>query len=203
MVPTPVAAPFDRVDWIFELKYDGFRAILGKHGSEMHLFTRNGNDLLPCFPEIKACLKSLPDAVIDGELVVLDDAGRAQFIPLRRRAFMRKRVNIDYAAKVEPAAVFAFDLVSLRGNDLRALPLHVRKAMLQTLLKDRTRIRYTEHVAENGVRLFEVAAELRIEGIVAKRAESPYRRGRTSDWLKIKTPAGKAIDAERAKWNER
>jgi bifunctional non-homologous end joining protein LigD len=56
---------------------------------------------------------------------------------------------------------------------------------------------------ENGVRLFHAAAELRVEGIVAKRADSPYRRGRTSDWVKIKTPAGKEIDAERAKWNER
>jgi bifunctional non-homologous end joining protein LigD len=75
--------------------------------------------------------------------------------------------------------------------------------MLKDVLKDSTRIRFVQHIGENGVRLYQAAAELRVEGIVAKRADSPYGRGRTSDWVKmIRTPAGMDIQAERAKWND-
>jgi bifunctional non-homologous end joining protein LigD len=115
---------------------------------------------------------------------------------------MRDPKNIAAAARETPAAIFAFDLIALRGHDLRRYPLSTRKAMLKDVLKESTRIRVVQHIGENGVRLFAAAAELGVEGIVAKRADSPYRRGRTSDWVKIKTPAGKEIDAERAKWNE-
>jgi bifunctional non-homologous end joining protein LigD len=115
---------------------------------------------------------------------------------------MRNPKNIVAASGETPAAVFAFDLIALRGQDLRRYPLTVRKAMLKDVLKDSTRIRYVQHIGENGVRLFEAASELRVESIVAKRGDSPYRRGRTSDWVKIKTAAGKEVDAERAKWNE-
>ena len=174
-----------------------------KQGSEMKMLSRRGNDYLPSFPEIAACLETLPDLVLDGELVVLDEVGRAQFNPLRRRALMRDRKSIAAAARETPAVVFAFDIVALRGQDLRRHPLERRKAMLKDVLKDSTRIRAVQHVGEQGIRLFQVAAELGIEGIVAKRADSTYRRGRTSDWIKIKTPAGKAVDEERAKWNER
>jgi ATP-dependent DNA ligase len=109
------------------LKYDGYRAIVGKHKGAK-------------------CLETLPDMVLDGELVVLDDQGRAQFEPI-----------------APPGA-----------------QLTVRKAMLKGVLKDSTRIRYVQHIGENGVRLFQAAAEPGVEGIVAKRADSPYRRGRTS-----------------------
>lgn len=92
--------------------------------------------------------------------------------------------------------------MALKAKDLRALPLITRKAMLKDVLKDSDRIRYTQHVGEEGERLFKMAAELGLEGIVAKRADSPYPRGRTSAWVKIKTAAGRAVDEERAKWNE-
>jgi bifunctional non-homologous end joining protein LigD len=134
---------------------------------------------------------------------VLDDQGRAQFEPLRRRALMRNPKNIVAASHETPAAVFALDLIALRlrGQDLRRYPLTVRKAMLTDVLKDSTRIRNVQHIGENGVRLFQAAAELGVEGIIAKRADSPYRRGRTSDWVKIRTPAGMDIQADRPKWN--
>jgi bifunctional non-homologous end joining protein LigD len=199
MAPSIGKAPFDRAGWVFELKYDGYRAIVGKHRGTMKLLSRRGNDYLPSFPEIAACLETLPDLVLDGELVVLDDIGRAQFNPLRRRALMRDPKSIAAAARETPAAIFAFDLIALRGHDLRRYPLTTRKAMLKDVLRHSERIRHVTHIGENGVRLYQAAVELGIEGIVAKRADSPYGRGRTSDWLKIRTPAGMDIQAERAK----
>jgi bifunctional non-homologous end joining protein LigD len=83
------------------------------------------------------------------------------------------------------------------------LPLLKRKAQLQKLLARSTRIRYLAHVGEDGQRLYAAAAQLELEGIVAKRSDAPYRRGRSADWIKIKTPVGRAIDEERAKWGER
>jgi bifunctional non-homologous end joining protein LigD len=116
-------------------------------------------------------------------------------------ALMRNPKSIVAASRETPAAVFAFDLIALRGQDLRSYPLTVRKA-IGGRAQGFDRIRYVQHIGENGVRLFQAAAELGVEGIVAKRADSPYRRGRTSDWVKIKTPAGNEIDEERAKWND-
>ena len=98
--------------------------------------------------------------------------------------------------------MFAFDLIALRGQDLRRYPLTVRKAMLRDVLKDSTRIRYVQHIGENGVRVFQAAA------VIAKRADSPYGRGRTSDWVKIRTPhrdgpSGRAGEVETVIWQFR
>jgi bifunctional non-homologous end joining protein LigD len=106
------------------------------------------------------------------------------------------------AARDTPAVVFAFDLIALCGQDLRGYPLTVRNAMLKDMLKASVPICYVQHIGEDGVRLFQAASDLRVERIIAKRADSLYRRGRTADWVKIKTAAGMEIDAERAKWNE-
>ena len=115
---------------------------------------------------------------------------------------MKRAMNIAHAAKSEPAVLFAFDLLELRGKNLRGLPLVKRKASLHAVLKRSERIRYVQHIGEEGERLFRQAEQLGVEGIVAKPADSPYYRGRSSRWLKIKTTAGRAIDEERAKWNE-
>jgi bifunctional non-homologous end joining protein LigD len=158
--------------------------------------------LLPCFPEIGACLAALPPLTLDGELVMLDNEGRPRFDPLQRRFRMKRSVNIAHAAKTEPAVLFAFDMLELCGKDLRRLPLLRRKAALEKVLKGSDRVLYVQHIGEEGERLFRQAEELGIEGVVAKPADSAYYRGRSSGWLKIKTSAGRAIDEERAKWNE-
>jgi ATP-dependent DNA ligase len=106
------------------------------------------------------------------------------------------------AAAYKPAAVFAFDLLQLRGKDLRALPLLKRKAALEKELKKAERVVYCKHVGESGEKLFLAADQLGLEGIIGKRADSPYPRGRTNLWVKVKTPHGRHVDAERAKWNE-
>ena len=115
----PAGRPFNRPGWIFELKYDGFRVLAGRKGQEARLISRRGTDLLPCYPEIGACLLELPEMLMDGELVVLDAHGRSDFETLRRRLALRRSTSVEYAAKRTPAAIFAFDLLELRGKDLR------------------------------------------------------------------------------------
>jgi bifunctional non-homologous end joining protein LigD len=115
---------------------------------------------------------------------------------------LKRPTSVEYAAKRTPAAIFAFDLLELRGKDVRALPLLKRKALLKDELRASERIRYLDHVGESGHRLFQIAEQLGLEGIVAKHGGAPYRRGRASGWLKVKTHAGRLIDEQRAKWNE-
>jgi len=135
---------------------------------------------------------------MDSQLVVLDPQGRSDFETLRRRLALRRPTSVEYAAKRTPAAIFAFDLLELRGKDVRALPLLKRKAMLKDGLRGPDRVRYLNHVAESGHRLFQVAEELGLEGMVAKRGGAPYHRGRASCWIKVKTSTGRLIDEQRA-----
>lgn len=106
------------------------------------MLTRRGNDLLGLFPEIAVDLKKLPDMAIDGELVMLDEKGKPEFHQLRGRCAIRDPNSIGVAARSKPAAVFAFDVLQLRGKDLRALPLLKRKAALQKELSRTERIVY-------------------------------------------------------------
>jgi ATP-dependent DNA ligase len=122
MLLTVKGRAFDDAGWIFELKYDGFRVFAIRHGKDMRLLSRRGNDLLPCFPELAAELRELPDLVIDGELVVLDDKGKPVFERVRRRARNRKPISAEAASRRDPAVMLAFDILSLRGKDLRKLP---------------------------------------------------------------------------------
>jgi bifunctional non-homologous end joining protein LigD len=166
------------------------------------LQTRKGNELLGFFPEIAAELAKLPDMVIDGELVMLNGEGKPDVHSLRGRCAIRDPERIGRAAVSKPAAVFAFDVLQLRGKDLRALPLLKRKAALQKELRRTERIVYCQHVGESGEKLFQAADQLGLEGVIGKKADSPYRAGRTSNWVKVKTAHGRHIDEERAKWME-
>jgi bifunctional non-homologous end joining protein LigD len=198
--PQKRAKAFDHPDWIFELKHDGYRVLAIKQGSDKKLISRRGNELIGWFPEIAAELEKLRDVVIDGELVILNAEGKPEFHKLRGRCAIRDPKRIQQAARATPAALFAFDLLMLDGKDRRALPLLKRKAQLRQVVKPTGRIRYCQHIGENGERLFAEADRLGLEGIIAKKADSPYRRGRTPNWIKIKTLHGRHIDEERAKW---
>ena len=180
-LPTKRAKAFNDPDWVFELKHDGYRVLASKAGDKVRLLSRRGNPLEQWFPELTAELALLPDLVLDGELVLLDARGHSEFHKLRGRCAMRDARCIQAAARVQPAAIFAFDILMLDGSDLRAQPLLKRKASLQRTLKAAgvKRICYCQHIGENGERLFAEADRLGLEGIIAKRAYSPYRRGRT------------------------
>jgi bifunctional non-homologous end joining protein LigD len=175
MLATLVDAPFDDPAWIFEVKWDGYRAIatIDARGT-VALASRNGLDLLKRFPglaSIGAGFRSLP-VIADGEICVLDDRGRSSFQALQRS---------------EAALTFvAFDLIYAGGRDVRALPLLERKQQLEALVVDGHGVLYSKHVAGSGTAFFAVAKREGLEGIVAKRAASPYRGTRSRDWLKIK-----------------
>ncbi len=181
------AAPFSADDWIFELKYDGYRLLAGADRGEVLLRSRAGNELTASFPEVAFALSRLPYAglVLDGEVVVHDARGLPDFSRLQQRARSTRRADVAAASVRHPAVYYAFDLLAAAGYDLRVLPLRMRKALLRRVLPDPGLIRYADHVERQGEALFEQTAAMGLEGVIAKRADAPYRGGRSHDWLKI------------------
>lgn len=143
MLATPAKALFHARGWIYELKYDGFRCLATKHGKRVRLESRNGRDMAPQFPELVDAMRALDhDLVLDGELVICDERGHPQWDRLRNRSVRRNEESIRSAAAEDPAAIFAFDMLWLDGEDYRGFPLVVRKAMLRDALKGSRRIIY-------------------------------------------------------------
>jgi bifunctional non-homologous end joining protein LigD len=180
-------APFDRPGWIFELKYDGFRLLAGNEEGCARLRYRGGSDATAAFPEVAAALAALPgNVVLDGEVVVVDEAGRTHFQRMQKRRMLRRPEEVARAAAGGlRATYFAFDLLGLEGYDLRPLPLRERKDTLRRLLPRGGALRYVDHVVGRGVALYEEVRKLDLEGLVAKRADAPYSAGRSSDWVKV------------------
>jgi bifunctional non-homologous end joining protein LigD len=180
--------PFDRQGWIFELKYDGFRLLAARRDGEARLSYRSGKDATRIFPELARAVAALPreSLVLDGEVVLLDEDGRPSFQRLQRRALRGRPLDAEHAAAANPAAFIVFDLLECEGFDLRPLPLLTRKSILRRVLPAAGPIRYLDHVEERGKDLYAAVAELGLEGVVAKRGDSPYRAGYSADWLKIR-----------------
>ena len=186
MLATP-GKPFSNPKWVFELKYDGYRLLAEKRAGEVKLYSRAGHDFTPTFPEIAEIVAALPFAqfIIDAEVVVLDDRGLPSFSLLQKRGRLTRRADVARAALELPASIYAFDLLAFEGFDLRALPLIERKATLRSLLPVSGALRYSEHFEEQGEALFDEAERLGLEGIIGKRAASPYVSKRSADWIKI------------------
>ncbi len=169
------------VGWLFEVKYDGYRMLSYAADGAVRLVSRGGKDYTARFPDIAAALKKLSAGrsfTCDGEIVVPDESGRSDFGALTRS--LRKD-------EARAAAYVLFDLLSLDGRDLRPQPLSARKAALEKLLSASPGcLVYCRHVEGRGRESYEAAARLGLEGIVAKRADAPYRPGRSGDWLKCK-----------------
>src|SRR5437773_4317154 len=180
--------PFAKPGWLFELKLDGYRVRAAHEGGEARLVTRNGHDIAETFPEIARALAALPydDVILDGELVVPDDAGRPSFQRLQNRARVSRALDVRRAAVETPALLYAFDLLAFAGYDLRPLPLERRKAVLEPIVPAVGPIKYLEHFATDGEALYAQVVTLGLEGIVAKKADAPYRAGRSPNWLKIR-----------------
>jgi bifunctional non-homologous end joining protein LigD len=183
---------FTRPGWIFELKYDGWRILLSREDDdEVRIHTRRGRDLGAAFPEVVAAAMHLPcrSFVLDGEIVATATKPTGSFEELQQRVGQTNPVTVAQLATEVPVAVYCFDLLAVAGYDLRSLPLTTRKQILQHLLPARGTMRFVDHVEAEGEALFAAATEHHVEGIVAKRAASPYRSGqRSRDWLKIKAP---------------
>ena len=184
MLATLVDAPFDDPGWVFEVKWDGYRAIaeIDARGT-VRLTSRNGLDFLGRFPDlaaIGAAFTSLP-IVVDGEICVLDRAGKSSFQGLQSRDARSRG-----ATSRDPLTFVAFDLLYADGRDLRTLPLEARKATLESLIVPDRGVMYSQHIPNDGVAFFKLAQCEGLEGIIGKRRDSPYRATRSREWVKIK-----------------
>ena len=180
MLATLTDKPFDHDDFIYEIKWDGYRSVSYLHKEKVDIRSRNELSFNKKFPSIVEALKQWKtDAVMDGEIVAINDEGRADFQQLQ--GFIK---NVNAAHLV----YYVFDIIWYKGKDVTMLPLIERKAILQGILpEDQSVIRYSDHIAKEGKAFFEAAIKKGLEGIMAKKADSEYAIGyRSQNWLKIK-----------------
>ena len=188
MLATPTEKAFDNPDWLFEIKWDGYRAVAFIEGGRVRLMSRTQNDLTAQFPE----LGSLPQfikaqrAILDGEIVALDEEGRPSFSLMQQRTGFRAGKRRMPRREGVPVIYYAFDLLYLDGLDLRRVALEQRKQLLQERVVAGGVAQFSDHYAEKGLDLFEAAKQRGLEGIVAKKRSGIYEEKRSRDWLKIK-----------------
>jgi bifunctional non-homologous end joining protein LigD len=171
--------------WLHEIKYDGYRALIAANGETVRLYTRNGLDWTDKFGSLVASIAALdlPACLIDGEVVALDSNGNPDFSTLQNAL---KRGHGEEDAD-HPLHLFAFDLLSLDGQDLKTLTTIERKERLEALLSDaESPIHVSDHVLGAGETLFRSLCDAGQEGIISKRADAPYRSARTRNWVKVK-----------------
>lgn len=179
MLAQSIDEPFDNDEWIFELKYDGYRAIAEIANRNVKLYSRNKLSYNEKFAPIVESLKKFPgNAILDGEIVIIDDKGHPQFQWLQ-----------DYPKSQKGELVFfVFDMLYYEGHNLTSLPLFKRKEILKQVLPPLSNIIYADNIEATGIAMFRQAKKLDLEGIMAKNSNSKYKQGeRTNDWLKIKT----------------
>jgi bifunctional non-homologous end joining protein LigD len=176
---------FSSGDWLYERKFDGMRAIAARDGGRPQLWSRNGNRLDERFPELVDALEELggPRFTADGEIVAFD--GRVMSF-----ARLQARIHLTGAARIAATGVavyyYLFDLLSYDGQDMTGLPLRDRKRILRRAFDFRDPLRYSVHRNSDGEAFYEQACERGWEGLIAKRATSRYRPGRSKEWLKFK-----------------
>ncbi len=180
--------PFDRKDWLFEIKYDGYRLLCVRDGDKVTLLSRNGNDLSDTFPEIVQAISRLPfeHFIIDSEAVCHDAEGLPSFAIMQKRGRLNQPGAIARAAIEFPATLYAFDLLAFEEYDLRDLPLIKRKQQLARLLPEAGVIRRSDHIEREGRAMYAAAESLGLEGIIGKQASSKYRPGRSDQWIKMR-----------------
>ena len=199
MLATLTDRPFSDPNWLFEIKWDGVRALARIENGALTLRSRTGVDMDKRYPE----LASLPDAwagrqaILDGEIVALDTRGHSDFELLQER--MHVRAPSENLLSRVPVVYFVFDLLYCDGYDLRETPLLDRKQLLHRLLRTSEQFRYSDHQLEHGKELFGLAEQNGLEGIVAKRADSPYVGNRSPYWVKLKIT--KTVDAVVGGWS--
>ena len=223
-------APFSDPDWVYELKYDGYRLLAAKSGravpatddgtssetnerggaetgqeqgqeggpsasrglsagGQSYLRYRSGLPATHIFPDLARSIAALPyhSFIIDGEVVVLDEAGKPVFSRLQGRTQLQRPADIRRAAMLEPVTMVIFDLIAFAGYDLRGLPLVSRKALLREILPRVGPLRFADHIPERGEDFYKAVTQRGLEGVVAKRADSTYSGQRSDKWLKIRS----------------
>lgn len=171
-------------DWSYEIKFDGYRMMSRVEKGSAQLFTRNGHDWTSRMPQLQQALADLPvdEVWLDGEAVVLDESGKPDFNALQN-AFDRRRTT--------EIVLFIFDVLWLNGTDVREQPLRARRALLRELMAavDSPLLRFSDDFPEDPSSLVASACKMKLEGIIGKRGDRPYRSGRSPDWIKLKCNA--------------
>jgi bifunctional non-homologous end joining protein LigD len=183
-LPTLSDRPRTGPGWVHEIKQDGYRLMARRAGQRVRLLTRRGYDWSDRYPRIVRAMGALKatSALIDGEAVWCGPDGAADFDKRHSRAHD------------DQAFMYAFDLLELDGDDLRAHPLEVRKAALAKLIaRAADGLQFAEHLEGDGKEIFEHVCRMGLEGIVSKRRDSPYVSGRAKSWIKVRNPASAAM----------
>lgn len=178
----------ERTGWRYEMKWDGFRAIARKSGDEVTFTSRNGLDLTATYPELSVLADAVRgDAVLDGEIVALDKDGVPRFARMQQRAGLTAPRDVDRARRAVPVKLFLFDLLEEDGHSLAAVPYAERRRRLESLVTPNPFVQVPPDAGDDLDAALETSRELGLEGVMAKRIDSPYRLGRRSrDWLKLK-----------------
>jgi bifunctional non-homologous end joining protein LigD len=189
MLATLAEGAFDDPQWLYEIKWDGYRAITYLDGGSVRLVSRNQNDLTAAYPELHSIDDSVKarTAILDGEIVALDEQGRPSFGLMQQRTGIGSGGRRIQRTRDDISVVYyVFDLLYLDGYNVMSAELGHRKELLASILMPSDLIRYSDHYIGNGKALFEAAAQRQLEGIVAKHRSSQYVQNRSREWLKIK-----------------
>ncbi len=179
----------DGEEWAYEIKWDGIRALGYADRGSWSMLSRRGEDVSARYPELEPIAEALADrsAVLDGEVVALDDEGRPRFQLIQSRMGLTSPTTIKARTKLQPVDYVIFDLLHLDGRSVRELPYTERRELLEGLGLDGPRWRTPRYRRGGGADLLEAASRQGLEGIVAKRCDSPYRPGkRTGEWIKTR-----------------
>ncbi len=189
MLATLVDDPFSDPHWLFETKWDGVRAICFIKKGRGRFVSRNQIEMTAQYPELRDIPERVraSEAILDGEIVALDEHGVSRFQLLQRRLGRKNEGKIRQLASKTRIAYYVFDLLYFDGFDLTTCRLIDRKAVMEKILKPSKNVRYSDHIIGEGERLFAEVAKVPLEGMVAKRLQSPYVQRRSAEWLKIKT----------------
>jgi bifunctional non-homologous end joining protein LigD len=175
-------------DWIYEVKWDGVRGLVWVDNGALSIYTRNQNRCERQYPEFLVLPQFIDaqQAILDGEIVILDERGVSKFELIQHRIHVRDAHAIAKMAQKRPAHLYVFDLLYLDGYDLRKVPLIERKKVLAAILKPHPLLRFSDSFPATGNELLEVAKQTGLEGLMAKRAGSLYESRRSREWLKYK-----------------
>lgn len=189
MLATLVDKPFSDAEWLFEYKWDGVRAICYLKDGKAHFVSRHGKEMGFRYPELASVTQSVQakQAILDGEIVALDERGRPDFQLLQSRIGVEAELDIKRLSEEHPVVYYAFDLLYYNGFNLMPAPLEQRKALLEAIISANGVVRFSSHVLGDGEGLFRQVQAAKLEGVVAKHRLSGYVQRRSSRWLKLKT----------------
>jgi bifunctional non-homologous end joining protein LigD len=188
MLASLASRPPTGKNWLYEIKWDGVRAICFVENNQLSIYSRTQKRCDQQYPELSVLPRyvNASTAILDGEIAVLDDKGRSSFNLIQPRISVGDPNSIAHLSRSAPVNLFLFDLLYLDGYDLRGVPLEERKRLLAEIVTPSERIRVSDHFAANGDAMLEAARANGLEGILAKRRDSRYEPRRSSDWQKIK-----------------